>query len=763
MEHELSVVGKRLPRPDAIEKATGAARYTVDIRLPGMLIGKVLRSPYPHANILKIDKSKAEKLPGVEAIITVEDVPRELFNGTFSIYKMSPERAKGEVMDRYVLSDKARYVGDGIAAVAAINKDIAEEALGLIQVEYEKLAAVFNEIEAMRPEAPRVHDFANRNIAKHLSYPFTKGDVEKGFQEAHCVVEATFSTSKQKHCQLELDAAVASFDPKGRLTIWTPCNHVHLFRRRIADIFNIREGMVRVITPYIGGAFGGRSNFNAEPICIALARKAGKPVKLQYTSEEDFIVHMSREPFNQTGKMGVKKDGTITALQTKLISNGGAYFETSGATTSVNMLQFMGLYRCPNMAGEGEVVYTNTPVSGGMRGYGSPSAHFVLEQLVDMAAEKIGMDPVEFRLRNHKRTGEPSWWPMCPIMSCALDECLRVGAERINWKEKKAIKKEGLKRRGIGVAVMMHPSSVYALFMEHSSAFIKLDEDGSASVIISTTEQGQGSLSVLAQIAAEELGIRAEDVRVVTGDTDITMFDMGTYGSRTTHVLGAAVLRAAREAKGQLLERAGKVLKVSPSELEVKDGRIYVRIAPEIGISVAEVAKNAIYNYKGECLNISGKSSFENTSVSPAFQAAFTEVEVDTETGQVKVLKIVIAHDIGKAINPMNVEGQLEGGAVQGLGYALMEDFVIDKITGATITDSHETYKIPSVLDVPEIEVILVEKGDPAGPFGAKGVGEPGLVTIAPSVANAIYDAIGVRIADLPITPEKILKALKTN
>ncbi len=313
----------------------------------------------------------------------------------------------------------------------------------------------------------------------------------------------------------------------------------------------------------------------------------------------------------------------------------------------------------------------------------------------------------------------------------------------------------------MGMAVMACPSSVIGFFMEHSNAFIKLDEDGSATVIVSSTEQGQGALGVLAQIAAEELGLRAEDIRVVVGDTNITMFDMGTYGSRTTYVLGNAVLMAAREAKSQLLERAAKALEVLPDELESRDRRIYVRALPEKGISIAEVVKDAIYEYGGEASNISGKYSFNATSPAPAFQATFVEVEVDTETGEVKPLKMVIAYDIGKAINPINVEGQLEGGAAQGIGYALTEDFVVDMDTGVTITDSFSTYKIPSTLDLPEIEIILVEKPDPTGPFGAKCVGEPGLVTIAPSIANAIYDAVGARVRELPMTPEKILRELK--
>ncbi len=760
MSQELSVVGKRLPRPDTPAKATGAARYTVDIKLPGMLAGRVLRSPYPHAKILKADKSKAEKLPGVEAVITFEDVPKKLFNMGIARMLMADPEGYGEKQDQYVLTDKARYVGDAIAAVAAISEDIAEQALGLIEVEYEKLPFVIDPEEAMKPGAPRVHDFAEGNIATHMPFPFATGDVGKGFEEADYIIEETFRTSKQKHCQLEMSACIASFDVTGKLTIWSPIQEPHPFRGKIADMFDIPEGMVRWITPPIGGAFGNGGSLRAEPICVALAKKAGKPVKLEYSTEEEFIATENRESFIQTGKIGVKKDGTITALQTKLISHAGAYYSHSGCLTVVNMGQFMGLYRCPNMAGEADIVYTNMPVSGAMRGYGNPEASFPLEQLTDMAAEKIGMDPMEFRLKNYRRTGEPSYVPFIPIENCVLEECIEMGAERIGWKEKRARREKGVKRRGVGMGIMSHCSCGAPFLLEHSNAFIKLNEDGSANVIVSTCEMGTGILGALAQIAAEGLGLRAEDIHIVTGDTDVTMFDSGSHASRSLYAAGNAVAGAAREAKGQLLERAAKMLEVPANELEVNEGRIYVKVAPEKGISVAEVARNAIYNFTGECLNISGKCS-HSPGQSPTFQAVFAEVEVDTETGEVKVLKIVVAQDIGRAINPMTVEGQLEGALVQGMGYGLIEDYVINKDTGVVESDNLTTYKIPSILDLPEIEVIIVEQPVASGPFGAKSVGEAGHIIIAPAIANAIYNAVGVRITELPITAEKILKAYR--
>ncbi len=758
MSQEFSVVGKRLPRPDAWEKATGAARYTVDLKLPGMLVGKVLRSPYPHAKVLKIDKSEAERLPDVEAVITMEDVPRIPYSVSF---RDMPEVRGGvsQHPDQYIFDDKVRYVGDAVAAVAATNKEIAEKALELIRVEYAKLPAVFDPVEAMKPRAPRIHDYAEGNIAVHISYPHSTGDVEKAFQDADYMVGDTFHTTKQIHCHLEPEAAIASFDAAGRLTVWSPCQLAHLARRELAHIFGMPVGMVRIINPHVGGSFGTRLDISAEPICIALAKKAGKPVKIEYTKEEDFGIMATATACRSNVKLGFKKDGTLAAIQMKAIAQAGGYLGRSPTVAALLLAEGLGHYRCSNTAGEVDVVYTNTVMSGAFRGFGNPPAMWGVEQVMDMAADKLGIDPVELRLKNIKKTGELGIGAL-PIQSSALEQCIRIGAKRIGWKEKRARKDGGVKRRGVGMAITVHSSGGYPFLIEHSNAFIKLNEDGSASLVVHPGEPGTGIWGVLSQIAAEELGLHAEDIHIVTGDTDVTMFDIGSKASRSTYIIGNAVLKAAREAKGQLLERTAKLLGVSAAELEVKDRQVYVRTTPSKRISVAEVAFDAIYNSEGECLNISGKCSFEPTTYSPTTQAVFAEVEVDTEIGEVKVLKVVIANDSGTAINPLSVEGQIEGGLSQGLGYTLREDPIIDTITGEVMTSNFETYRIPSTLDMPEVEMILVQEPDPAGPFGAKGVGEISASAIAPAISNAIYYAVGVRITKLPVTPEKILKAL---
>ena len=762
MSEEFSVVGKRLPRPEAVEKSTGAARYTVDLRLPGMLIGKVLRSPYPHAKIVGIDKSKAEKLPGVEAVLTFEDVPKRKYNMAMDdlLIRDREARAKRVKDDQYVLTDKARYVGDPVAAIAAINESIAEEALGLIEVAYERLQAVFDPVEAMKPGAPGIHDYPEGNHIWRHPFPTPEGDVEKGFQEADHIIEETFRTSRQKHCVLEPVTCVANFEPNGKLTIWSPGQNAYPERRKIAEIFDIPEGMIRWISPHIGGAFGSGTSLRAEPICIALSMKTGRPVKLEFTREEQFMGTETRHPFTHSVKMGVKRDGSITALQVSFTMDAGAYFSHSGEVAGASLGHTMALYRSPSTAGWGDIVYTNLPVSGAFRGFGNPQGMWAMEQAVDMAAEKIGMDPMAFRLKNHMRTGDRTWIASIPIENSEMGKCIELGAERIGWKDKRGRKQTGVKRRGVGMAIMMHSSGDYPILLEHSNALIKLNEDGSANLVVSPGELGQNIIGALSQIAAEGLGLRYEDIHVVWGDTNATVFDVGSHASRTCYVTGNAVKRAAEEAKGQIIERAAKMMEASAEDLVVKEGRIFVKGSPSRGITVREVAEDTIYNYRGEACQITAKCSFE-PGQSPVPEAVFAEVEVDTETGETKLLKMVLAHDIGRSINPMTVEGQLEGGMAQGIGYGLMEDYIVDD-TGVLVSDNFTSYKIPSSLDFPESEIILVEQPVASGPFGAKSAGESPVNAIAPAIANAIYDAVGVRIKDQPITPERLLKALKT-
>lgn len=764
MEKENSVVGKRLPRPDGIAKVTGKAEYPQDIELPGMLIGRILRSPYAHAKIVDIDVSRAKDLPGVEAIITHQDVPKNKYNRSTLAMALPPPLYAEEVHDEYILNDKVRYVGEPVAAVAASDIYTAERALDLIEVKYDILPPVFNPEDAMNSESSLIHEGHEQNIALSSFYPFNCGNIEKGLMEADHVAEFKVSTSKQKAAQFETDTTVAKWDADGKVTIWSSSENPHLAKHLLGkEIFGIPEGRIRVITPTVGGGFGPRLSLMGEPLCMMLSKVSGRPVKLVYTREEDFVAHDGRTKNSQNMRVGVKEDGTITCIEQKIVSHAGAYLSHSASTTGINMLHTLPLFRCENVLGEMTVVYSNTPTCGGMRGYGNPEGAFALQQTIDIAAEKIGMDPLEFRMKNARGVGEPSLFVPIPLESCGLEECMRKGAEAIGWDEKwggwKSRKRER-KMRGVGMGIATIACGPGGFLLEQSNASISLDADGSAKLVVAPCEMGQGILGALSQIAAEELGIPYKDIHIITGDTDVTLFDIGSHASRSVVVVGNAVAEAARKVKKQLFDLAAKELGVASDDLRIEEGKIYVENAPGKEISVAEISGKAIYNFDRTQFQISATGSFHPGTMSPTFQASFVEVEVDTETGIVEVIKYVIAHDIGRAINPMNVEGQLEGAFVQSLGLALFEDFILDENSGETITADFANYKIPSILDVPEIETILVEEENPRNYFGAKGVGESGTINVASAIANAIYDAVGLRIDTLPITPEKVLKAL---
>ncbi|MCL5735091.1 MAG: molybdopterin-dependent oxidoreductase [Actinobacteria bacterium] len=771
IEGEFSCVGKPLPRPDVAAKATGAAVYGADLVLPGMLTGRILTSPYAHAKILSIDTSKAKALAGVAAVITHEDVPKLRFTRSVMAEGLPPFAYEGENQDQFILSDKARYVGDWIAAVAAVDTYTAEKALDLIEVEYEQLPAVFDPEEALKPGSPIIHEGWPGNVAGVIDHPFSRGDLDKALADSDYVVEFRGRNSRQKQAHLEPDVAVARWEPDGRLTVWSPNQNAHLAKKTMAQrILGINEGDIRWITTTVGGGFGARLSFGVEPVAVLLAKITGKPVKVFVTREEDFSGWSSRTEQRQTIRMGVTKGGTITAIEQRILSDAGAYFSHSGTISAVNMQATLGVMRSPVVSGKATIVYTNNPTSSGMRGYGNPEGSFVLQQAIDMAAEKCGMDPLEFRLKNAKGTGEPSMWEPVTLTSCALETCIRLGAERIGWKEKwhgwgastgaAGPSPGGRYRRGVGMSIMTHASGAGGFLLEHSSAIIKLDEDGSVQLAVSPCEMGQGILGALSQIAAEGMGLRYEDVHVITGDTDVTLFDIGSHASRSTYAIGNAVLDAARQVRATVLERAAGILETSPRALDIRGGSVFVKADPTQTVAVAEIARGAIYDYGLEGRHITATGKHQALTHCPNFQAGFSEIEVDTETGVIKVLKYVVAHDIGRAINPLTVESCLQGGAYQGLGYALTEDLIIDEHTGKVLTDSFATYKMLSALDMPEVEVILVEEPDPSGPYGAKGVGETGITNVAPSIANALYDACRIRIHSLPMTPEKVLAAL---
>jgi xanthine dehydrogenase molybdenum-binding subunit len=760
MSETFSVVGTRIAQPDGPAKATGEAKFAGDIQMPGMLVAKVLRSPHAHALVKHIDTSLAEKLPGVAAIITPDDIAewntfdrgmkdQPLVSG----YRVPPEEG--------VVNRRARHYGDAVAALAAVDEHVAEEALSLLRVEYEVLPFVLTAEAAMEQGAEQVSPEAPGNVGKHLNYPFPEGDVDQALREADLVVEGRFKLPKQEHCTQETAAAVAYVDAGGRLNVYSQCQLAHLARRELAHIFKMPVRKIRVLTPFIGGSFGQRGALGAEPIAAALALKTKRPVKLMFSREENFVGLESRTGFDLIQvRMGFKKDGMLTAIKTDMVGHLGGYMGCGPMASVIGMALVMGHYRCPNRYGSADMVMTNTPMSGAMRGFGNEVMSFCTEQLMDEAAEKLGVDLLDIRLMNAKQAGDVAALGLT-LESTYLEDCINLGAEKFGWQTRRAGDRgEGRIKRGFGMCTMSHCSGAAPLYLEHSNAIVKFNEDGSVDLTVHPAPVGSHIWGALSQICAEELGIRAEDVTIVTGDTDVTLFEYGSDASRSTYAIGGATKRAAAQAKEQLLEHAAEMLDASIEDLDVKDRRVYDKYHPDKSCAVADVCYSAIYSF-GHATNFSGKQSFEPMWNSPIYGAYFAEVEVDTLTGHVRVPRFLVAMDCGTAINPMAVEGQLEGGLQQGLGYALTEDYRINPKTGVVESTNYDSYKVPGTLDMPKSEIVIVDKPDPKGPFGAKGVGEPGMVGIAPAIANAIYDAVGVRLRELPMTPERVLAALE--
>lgn len=770
----LLYVGKDLQKPDVAQKVTGQAVYTDDISLPGLTEGRLLHCPHAFARVKSIDISKAAALPGVLVVLTHKDAPEARFSRSTMAEALPSFAFDGERQDQRILTDICRYRGDCVAAVAAEDIYIAEQALELIEVQYELLDPVFDPFAAMKPGAPKVHDDVESNIAFEMDHPFNMGDTEKAFAEADVVVEFSGVNSRQKHLHMETDSAIAHFDETGRLTVTSPSQGPHLAKKHLSErVFpDLNDGDIRWISPAIGGGFGARLALGLEPIAVLLARATGRPVRVTSTREEDFNGYSSRTDQHQKIRLAAMNDGTVVGIEQHIVSDAGAYLSHSATTSLVNMQKSLGLFRCDNVFGHVKVVYTNTPVTAGFRGYGNAEGAFVLQQAIDMLAEKLGMNPLDLRSKNIRKEGEQSFFLPCKLEHSKLQECIDEGAKEFGWSEKfrgwDRDKDEGRFKRGVGMSILNHASGAGGFLLEHSSAIMKLQADGSANLVISPCEMGQGILGALAQVAAELSGVPFEKIRVVTGDTDVTLFDIGSHASRSMFVVGNAVAQCARNINGIICERAiphfeKRQIKVTPDQLVARGGEVFPEDRPDQSIPISEIAHDEIYNFTEAGSQISATGSYLSNSHHPNHQAAFAEVEVDTETGFVSVIRYLAAHDIGRAINPLLVESQMQGSAVQGLGFALKEDFVLDQTTGEVLNDTLLTYTAPTVMDVPDLEALMIEDPFEKGPLGAKGVGEAGVCNPAAAVANAIYDAIGVRLHSLPMSPEKVLAMLQND
>jgi 4-hydroxybenzoyl-CoA reductase subunit alpha len=758
-EVQLRVVGKPFRKVDARAKCTGQTRFADDIVLPRMLFAKLLRCPVPHALIKRIDVSKALKLPGVVAVITGKDLPIP-----YGILPVSQD-------EHALCIDKVRFIGDPVAAIAAIDEDTAFDALDLIEVEYERLASIASIEDGLAEDKPRIHEYGDGgNVHKKVSLEF--GDIDQGFAEADLVREDVFFYEGNTHLPLEQHAAVAVLDPDEKLTLWSATQTPHYVHRALAKVLEMRASHIRVIATPNGGGFGGKSDpFNHEIVVAKLAMITGRPVKITLTREEVFYCHRGRHPVLMWMKTGVKNDGAITAMHFRSFLDGGAYGSYGVASTFYTGALQTVTYDVPRYKFEGLRVFTNKPPCGPKRGHGTPQPRFALEVQIDKLAEQLGLDPLEMR-RRHLVKPNTVTANYLRVGSIGLGQCLDKVAEASGWKNRFRKLPYG---KGIGIACSSYICGaglpIYWNNMPHSGVQLRLDRQGGVCVMCGSIDIGQGSDSILAYIVAEVLGIDPFDIRVITGDTDLTPVDLGSYSSRVTLMTGHAALQAAERARELLAKAAGEKLDVPVECISFADGRVFDVEDAERGMSFAEAVQLAESKFGtigtvGSYTPPRSPGKYKGAGVGPSpaysYSAAVCEVDVDPETGIVVVERVWIAHDIGQSINPALVMGQVEGSVYMGLGEALMEEMayrgnrnVVHKFP------SMLEYKSPTTLEMCDVKTILVEDPDPNGPFGAKEVGQGPLLPVPPAVVNAIYDAVGVRIDEVPATPEKVLTAIR--
>lgn len=755
MNQTHTTVGKAIPFKGGIGKVTGKSLYLDDMELPGMLHAKILRSSYPHARIRSIDVSKANVLPGVKAVITADDCPDTRFG---------LDMADSTIFAR----DRVRYVGDEIAAVAAESDAIATHALELITVEYEPLPAIFDTLDATREGAVLIHEDKAGNIAK--VYEIERNDLDAAHKESDHIFEETFSTSRVLPCYMEPFGAVAHWNSEDQLIIHSGLQAVFQARAELAKALDMNPTDITVKAPTIGGAFGGKIWIrNFHPIVAILARKANRPVKYIMTRAEEFLASRPRVPARITVRLGLKNDGRFVFKEMDITADNGAY---SWAAPKIMLNMSMRtdcLYQFQASRTRARLVYTNTTPTSGFRGYGNPQAHFALESMVDICCRHLGLDPLEVRLKNAVYKGYQTLhgWN---LRSCELYQCLKTAGEEIRRNRQPAEDKGGRVKRGIGVACMTHVSGNRGgKNFDGSSSMLRFHEDGKLSLYHGESDMGQGASTVLAQIVAETLGISIDDINIMPLSTDSSPFCFGSYSSRVTTVAGKAARLAAEQLKRQLLEVVSHTKGGDGEAYDIANGIVYrtrdkkeimtVADVCRIGIRTQETAALTAYvAYDPPTTGADPDTFYGDYSSAYTYAAQGVEVEVDMESGQLKILRVVCAHDLGKAINPRGVMGQIYGGIAQGGGYGMYENVIYEQ--GELKTKSLRDYTMMTMSDMPEIKAHMIESLDPVGPYGAKGVGEPTLIPMAPAIANAVEDATGIRIRDLPVTAEKIYFAL---
>ena len=756
----LSTLGTDVPQVNARSKVLGRAQYAGDIKLPGMLHGKVLRSPYPHARIVSIDTSAALALPGVKAVLTGLDGPRTLWGVHHK--------------ERRILAEgKVRFAGEEVAAVAAVTEEIARDALDLIHVEYEELPAILTPEDALDPDAPGVHD--NRNNISH-DIQFERGNVEAGFAAAHLVHEATYTTHAQYPGYMEPMASVATVDADGRLQVWTSTQSAFLVRARLAAVLEMPVSQIRVIQATTGGGFGGKMIEDANNLIAArLALATGKPVRLVNNRLEDFLACCSSLPERITLKLGMDKDGIIVAKDVRIVAECGAYSGLSAEVMHVSAMRSDNMHRLQNVRSHATLVYTNNPPHGAFRGFGGTQMLFALNSHIDTMARTLGLDVIDVHKRNAIGAGETSvhGWK---VGSTGLLQCIDQCTAAIGWAGKRALTAQAggtrasPKRRGVGMGAAMHVSGNRTIGnWDGSSVMLKINEDGRVVVHSGEADAGQGAMTMLAQVVAHELDIPLAHVHVALPDTDVSPWCIGALASRVTIAGGNAAIVAAGLARDKLFALASEALKAPADQLQLAAGLVSVQGDLSRKFTLAELARMHIWRHGGEGIQVVGSwdsktvmhddKVYGNIAPAYSFAAQAVEVEVDTETGQVTVVNSFVSDDCGKAFNPQAVHGQSNGAAAQAIGWTLYEHMQLDG--GRLMNGNFADYTMPTADALPKLQSGIVESNDPNGPHGAKGASETAILPGASAIANAVFDAVGVRITDLPITPEKVLAALR--
>ena len=755
----MTLVGKSVPRLDGKVKVTGKALYTAHLELPGMLVGKLLRSPLPHAEIVRLDTSRARSLKGVVTVLTADD---------FAELNIQP-RFGSIIPDQPVLAmGKVRYIGEPIAAVAALTEEAAEEALELIDCELRELPAVLSPLDAIRPGSPPIHSPRQGSESPHeypnlaSSFQVIRGEIEQGFAEADVVLEGEFQTPAVQHGHLEPHVVLASVDTERHIDVWSSTQTPWNVRSELARVFQVPLAHVRVRVPFVGGGYGGKCYAHLEPVTAVLAAKAGRPVKLSLKLDESFLT-LTKHAAHVWVKSGIRRDGRLTARQIKIYWDTGAYADVGPRVAMKGAYQGLGPYFIPHVHVDSLCIYTNQTPAGAYRGFGCAQVCWAVEQQMDELAEKLGMAPDRLRAINAIEEGQ-SFHTGEKMIHVPVREILETAVDRIA-KQPRMIEVSSEWRVGRGMACSVKGTNTPS----QSVASLRLDGDGSLSVLVSTVEIGQGANTALSQIAADALELPIEKVRLVAPDTDATPFDPSTSGSRSVYMMGNAILMAAAEIKHELMRAASKILEIDVQDLELRSERVSAKGNPSTAIGFQEIMQQMFSSRGGSLL---GRGVYKTeggldrrgqgkASVFWEVAASACELKVNVQTGSIEIERFVLVTDVGRAINPALCQGQIEGAIVMGVGHALFEQVLRDP-SGQPLNPSFLDYPLPTCNELPKnLEVVLIEHPHPEGPFGAHGVGESAMPSIAPCIANAVYDAVGVRIRELPITPEKVLWELK--